>query len=81
MFICEFQQSMPEEVNYFITYMLLVNKREFNYLFLKMMAIIQGFFISFEYFYTFNFGIEKIKLVEQLEYIKMILIRFLIFGI
>ena len=46
--------------SYLITYILLVNKKEFNYLFFKLIAIIQGFFISFEYFYTFNFGIDKI---------------------
>jgi len=47
-------------ISYFFTYLLLVNKKEFDFLFLKIIAIIQGFFISFEYFYTFNFGIEKI---------------------
>lgn len=45
---------------YFIIYIVLVNKKEFNYMFFKLIAIIQGFFISFEYFYTFNLGIEKI---------------------
>lgn len=47
-------------VSYFVTYVMLVNRKEFNYLFFKLIAIIQGFFVSFEYFYTFNFGIEKI---------------------
>ena len=47
-------------VGYFLTYTLLCNKREFNYLFLKIIAIIQGFFISFEYFYITNSGIENI---------------------
>lgn len=47
-------------LSYLITYIILVNKKEFNYLFFKLIAIIQGFFISFEYFYTFNFGIDKI---------------------
>jgi len=45
---------------YFLTYIFLVNKKEFNFLFLKITAIIQGFFLSFEYFYTYNYGIEKI---------------------
>ena len=47
-------------LGYFITYMLLVRNKQFNYLFLKIIAIIQGFFISFEYFYVTNNGIEKI---------------------
>ena len=47
-------------LGYFITYILLVNKKEFNYLFFKIIAIIQGFFVSFEYFYISNFGIDKV---------------------
>ena len=47
-------------MGYFLTYILLVKNRQFNYLFLKIIAIIQGFFISFEYFYITNGGIEKI---------------------
>lgn len=47
-------------LGYFITYILLVRNKQFNYLFLKIIAIIQGFFISFEYFYVTNNGIEKI---------------------
>ena len=47
-------------VGYFLTYMLLVKNRQFNYLFLKIIAIIQGFFISFEYFYITDGGIEEI---------------------
>ena len=45
---------------YFITYILLAKNKQFNYLFLKIIAIIQGFFISFEYFYVTNNGIDKI---------------------
>ena len=40
--------------------MLLVRNKQVNYLFLKIIAIIQGFFISFEYFYVTNAGIDKI---------------------
>ena len=35
---------------YFISYELLTRRKEFNYLFFKIGAVIQGFFISFEYF-------------------------------
>ena len=45
---------------YFLTYMLLFKKKEFNYLFLKIIAIVQGFFISFEYFYTTNGGVSDV---------------------
>ena len=44
-------------LGYFLTYILLCKNREFNYLFLKIIAIIQGFFISFEYFYINSGGI------------------------
>ena len=37
-------------LSYFITYVLLVRRKEFKYLFFKISAVIQGFFISFEYF-------------------------------
>ena len=37
-------------LGYLITYLLLIKRKEFNYLFLKISAIIQGVFISFEYF-------------------------------
>ena len=47
-------------LGYFLTYMLLFKKKEFNYLFLKIIAIIQGFFISFEYFYVTDGGVEDI---------------------
>lgn len=47
-------------LGYFVTYVLLFKNRQFNYLFLKIIAIIQGFFISFEYFYVTNSGIEEI---------------------
>jgi len=47
-------------IGYFLTYILLVKRKEFNYLFLKVIAIIQGFFISFEYFYITNGGFENV---------------------
>ena len=58
---------------YLLTYVLLVHKKEFNFLFLKIVAIIQGFFMSFEYFYTYNYGIEKV--------LNLILYAFLIYLI
>ena len=45
---------------YFLIYMLLFKKKEFNYLFLKIIAIVQGFFSSFEYFYTTNGGVSDV---------------------
>ena len=45
---------------YFLTYILLVKNRSFDYLFLKIIAIIQGFFISFEYFYVNAGGIDDL---------------------
>lgn len=47
-------------LGYFLTYILLVKNKQFNYLFLKIIAIIQGFFISFEYFYVTDGGIHKL---------------------
>ena len=47
-------------LGYFITYILLFKNREFNYLFLKIIAIIHGFFISFEYFYINAGGINDL---------------------
>ena len=47
-------------LSYFVTYILLVNKKEFNYLFLKVSAVIQGFFISFEYFMNDYQDISKL---------------------
>ena len=47
-------------LGYFVTYVLLFKNRQFNYLFLKIIAIIQGFFISFEYFYVTNGGVDKL---------------------
>ena len=37
-------------LSYLVMYILLYKNKEFNYLFFKLSAIIQGFFISFEYF-------------------------------
>ena len=45
---------------YFITYILLFRRKDFRYLFLKITAIIQGFFITFEYFIISNNEIDKI---------------------
>ena len=47
-------------LGYLITYFLLFKSKQFDYLFFKIIAIIQGFFISFEYFYTTDGGIEKL---------------------
>jgi len=47
-------------MGYLITYLLLCKNRQFDYLFLKIIAIIQGFFISFEYFYITDSGIDKL---------------------
>lgn len=47
-------------LGYFITYILLVKNRQFDYLFLKIIAIIQGFFISFEYFYVTGAEFDKL---------------------
>ncbi len=47
-------------VSYFITYMLLCRRKEFRYLYFKISAIIQGFFISFEYFMSTDNDIDKL---------------------
>ena len=47
-------------LSYLVTYLLLVKRKEFNYLFLKISAIIQGLFISFEYFMRTYDGVEYI---------------------
>jgi len=47
-------------LSYLLAYLLLFRNKEFNYLFLKISAIIQGFFISFEYFYINDGGVERI---------------------
>ena len=59
-------------LSYFVTYILLVNKKEFNYLFLKVSAVIQGFFISFEYFMNDYQDISK--LLDVVMYILCIYI-------
>ena len=46
--------------SYFITYMFLYHRKEFRYLFFKISAIIQGFFISFEYFMNVDNDIDKL---------------------
>lgn len=47
-------------VSYFITYLILYKRKEFNYLFLKISAIIQGIFISMEYFGNNYYKIDEI---------------------
>ena len=45
---------------YLLTYLLLFKNKQFNYLFFKITAIIQGFFISFEYFYIQDGGLDRL---------------------
>ena len=45
---------------YFFTYIFFYNKKDFNSLYLKISAIIQGFFLSFEYFLNPENVIDKI---------------------
>ena len=45
---------------YFVIYICLYNKKEFNYLFLKMSGIVQGFFITFEYFINYYGSFYKL---------------------
>ena len=47
-------------LSYFITYILLFKNKQFDYLFFKIIAIIQGFFMSFEYFYINEGGMDKL---------------------
>lgn len=49
-----------KHLTYLLTYIFLKDNRQFNYLFLKIIAVIQGFFISFEYFYTNSGGIDEL---------------------
>ena len=67
--------SFIKYLGYFVVYLLLYNRQEFNYLFFKISGIIQGFFISFEYFIRYYEGIDK--LVELIIY--MIIIYVLAF--
>ena len=46
--------------SYYITYLLLYKRKEFNYLFLKISCIIQGFFISFEYFMNYYGSLDRV---------------------
>ena len=57
-------------ISYYITYLLLYKRKEFNYLFFKISAIIQGFFISFEYFS--NVDIEIDRVIDVIIYILII---------
>ena len=60
-------------LGYFISYLLLYKRKEFNYLFLKISGIIQGFFISFEYFMNYYDGINKV--------IDLIIYMIIIYGL
>ncbi len=46
--------------SYYITYLLLYKRKEFSYLFLKISCIIQGFFISFEYFMNYYGSLDRV---------------------
>ena len=59
-------------VSYFITYLILYKRKEFNYLFLKISAIIQGVFISMEYFTNTCYKVEGI--IYMLLYLLLIYI-------
>ena len=45
---------------YFISYLLLFRRKDFKYLFFKIGGIIQGFFISFEYYMNSSTGVSGI---------------------
>lgn len=45
---------------YFMVYTLLIKKKNFKDNFLTFVSVIQGFFISFEYFFTYNDSFSKI---------------------
>ena len=47
-------------LSYYIAYLLLYKRKEFNYLFLKISCIIQGFFISFEYFMNYYGSLDRV---------------------
>lgn len=47
-------------LSYLVTYVLLRRRKEFKLLFLKITAVIQGFFISFEYFMILHDKLEDI---------------------
>ena len=64
--------SILKYLCYLVTYILLYQRKEFDYLFLKITAIIQGLFISLEYFMVTYYGIDK--LINLLCYILIIYI-------
>lgn len=47
-------------LSYLVAYILLYRRKDFKYLFLRIGAIIQGFFISFEFFMREYNGIERL---------------------
>ena len=62
--------TIMKYILYFITYILLYKRKEFKYLFFKISAVIQGFFISFEYFMHTYQSIDKI--IEIFIYILIV---------
>lgn len=60
-------------VMYLGTYVILNKRKDFRYLFFKVVAIIQGFFISFEYFMKDYQGIDK--------FVELILYTVVVYGL
>lgn len=58
---------------YYIAYVMVIRKRNFKDNFLILVAIIQGFFLSFEYFFRYNGSFDKI--------VEIILVVFMIYII
>lgn len=58
---------------YLGTYVILNKRKDFRYLFFKVVAIIQGFFISFEYFMREYQGIDK--------FLELILYTIVVYGL
>lgn len=58
---------------YFLAYVFLVNKKNFKDNYLILVAVVQGFFISFEYFFTYNDSLEKIFQIIIMVFIMYIL--------
>ena len=55
--------SILKFIIYLVGYFILCKKREFNYLFFKVMAVVQGFFLAFEYFMNPNTDIKDIHII------------------
>lgn len=58
---------------YFIVYVLLIRKRNFKDDFLILVAIIQGFFLSFEYFFRYNGVFDKVMEIIIITFIMYII--------